>query len=261
MALGTFTPTKTAKLAAKPQGNTDAAAETREQTLEVVTRAAEGAERNVQVAIGPSEAGHPCARNIAHKLAQTPAGRDLHDPWPSVVGTAVHAWMGEAFQRENERLVKAGQSPRYLMEHRVYPDPTRQVMQRGGSGDLFDAWTGTVEDHKVLGDTQHRKYTTGYVSDQYQVQLDLYGLGFANEGWDVRSVALLVWKRPGTLRDLYVYQRPWNRANAEAAIARLRQIQLVVSAGIDPMNVKASAVGECHFCPWRPTCPEGKNAR
>lgn len=258
MTLGTFVPTQAARSAIQPRANCDHAADVRDMVLDVVNYTATNHPRNLQTAIGPSEAGSECVRHLAHKLAGTPTDRDIHDPMPSILGVAFHDWMANTFMAENERLVKAGKPPRYLVEHRVYPDPTRSVMPRGGSSDNFDTWTGTVIDWKLLGDTQHRKYVGGYVSDKYEGQMDTYGLGFANEGWDVKNVALCVFGRAKPLRELYVYSRPWNRANAERIVSRLQKVALVVGAGVSPSQLKATPGGDCHFCPWRPQCPEGK---
>src|SRR5262249_28272716 len=62
--------------------------------IQAVKYAAANAPRSLQAAPGPSELGTPCTRRLAYKTADwDPKPNSDTDPWASVQGTAVHAWM------------------------------------------------------------------------------------------------------------------------------------------------------------------------
>jgi hypothetical protein len=71
-------------------------------------------------------------------MARVPATNHVVDPWPSIVGTAIHAWMADAFTAANERY-----GLRWVAEHRVTPHPDHP-----GTADLYDALEQAVVDHK-----------------------------------------------------------------------------------------------------------------
>jgi hypothetical protein len=248
MAIAMLTPTAVAaRTTEKLSSDADAEA-LRQDVLRIFRDAANNSDRNLQRAIGPSETGHPCARNIAHKLAGTPETDSKHlDPLPSILGTAAHAWAAEALERENRRT-----PGRFIIEHRVTVAPAYlHFPPLTGSGDGFDTWTGTVLDWKWLGTTQWREYLNGYVSAQYREQTHQYGLGFANLGYDVKRVALVIIPRNKSLRDTFVWSEAWDSAVAHATVARLRQIQLVIAAGHRPNDIRATPGGGCYFCPFK----------
>ena len=61
--------------------------------------------RSLQTTIGPSDAGTECSRKLGHKLAGTPKVNTFTDPWPAIVGSAVHAWLDNAFIGDRWRIV------------------------------------------------------------------------------------------------------------------------------------------------------------
>src|SRR5690606_35141761 len=64
----------------------------------LITTTANQPSRSVQRRIGPSEVGNPCTRALAYKLHDWPETPGDRDPWASVQGTAVHAWMADLFE-------------------------------------------------------------------------------------------------------------------------------------------------------------------
>jgi hypothetical protein len=64
---------------------------------EFITNTALRAPRSLQRRIGPSEVGADCDRRLAYKLSDWPEVAADGDPIASVLGTAFHAWMEEAF--------------------------------------------------------------------------------------------------------------------------------------------------------------------
>jgi hypothetical protein len=61
------------------------------------------APRSLQVGLGPSEIGEPCARKLAQKIMHEPKTNE-GDPLPSVMGTAGHSWMEDALDLFNSHL-------------------------------------------------------------------------------------------------------------------------------------------------------------
>ncbi|MEV6526868.1 hypothetical protein AB0M43_33550 [Longispora sp. NPDC051575] len=219
----------------------------------VVRAASSGSPRSRQRRIGPSSAGHPCARRVAYELAGTEHVSAGGDPWPSIVGTAVHAWLADAFARHNRELGR----DRWLVEQRVtIADGLR------GTVDLFDTTSGTVIDHKVLGVESLREIKKNGAGPQYRTQIHLYAYGLARAGHTVERVALACYPRSGWLDGLHVWSEPYDPAVAEAALARLDglgHMARVLDLDGHPDRwaaVPADAGSSCTWCPfWRPGAP------
>src|SRR4051794_33501684 len=142
----------------------------------VFTDHAARAPRTLQQHLGPSELGVACDRQVAGKMAALPATNHVADPWPSIVGTACHAWAAEAFEADNLRQGLL----RWIAEQRVTPHP-----EHPGTADLYDALEQCVDDHKFLGESSMAKIRKGWPR-HYLVQLLLYGLGYFLMGLPVR---------------------------------------------------------------------------
>jgi LAGLIDADG DNA endonuclease family protein len=127
-------------------GNTPWAQRYSQELRDVVTRYAARLPRNVQRHLGPSELGHRCDRQLVGKMAGVSfgpgAGNMLHDPWASIVGTAIHAFLDDAFKWESRR-----NGDRWVSEARVTPDPGA-ASPHPGTADLYDKATRTLADHK-----------------------------------------------------------------------------------------------------------------
>lgn len=231
-------------------GNTPWAARYAAEIRELVRWHAEHAPRNVQSYLGPSEIGSDCDRQVIGKMAGLPATNHVSDPWPSIVGTAVHAWLADAFTAENRRLA----APRWLAEQRVTPDP-----RHPGTADLYDAYYRLVDDHKVLGESSMNKLKSRGPSRRYKVQLGLYGIGYIRLGLPVDGVVLLAYPRTGSsLEAIYAWHEPLDTPflqlltevlgdtdrrhalAAELAAGRIQFTDLTASPDDD----------ECYFCPF-----------
>lgn len=238
----------------------------KQQLTAVIKHAAANAPRSRQTAIGPSEVGQDCARRLAYKLLDWPAANPDGDPWPSIVGTATHAWLGDAFEAASSPpmataqniasaagRMAAAQPGRYLVEKRLTIAPP---LLPGGSCDLYDTWTETVIDHKVVGASSMARYKREGPRQQYRVQLHVYGFGWELAGRVPRNVALAFYPRGGLLSGLWVWSEPYDRQVALDAIARLHNIrQLAIS--LDPEAhperwalIPATADHGCTYCPW-----------
>lgn len=215
--------------------------------------------RSLQKALGPSSYGEPCCRRIAYQLLDEPTANNGGDPWPSIIGTAAHAYIADALLDANTR---AG--------HLIWLVEQRLTMRNGlqGSCDAYHVPTATVIDHKVVGTEKHRQYRLGGPSEQYRAQVHLYGYGFAQLGLPVTEVAIAFYPRAGVLSGLHVWSEPYDAKVAVGAMDRVDQI-LDVACALDlenhPENYTAiprHPSRNCLYCPWfRPgddtgrTCP------
>lgn len=234
---------------ARLEGNTPWAARYATELRQVVTTQANGSARNLQRHLGPSELGVPCDRQVVGKLAGLPVTNHVADPWPSVVGTAVHAWLADAFTAANLTLA----APRWLAEQRVEPHP-----DHSGTADLYDAMETAVVDHKCLGESSMAKIRSPKgPPTKYVIQLLLYGKGYRNLGLPVTRVALAAYPRTAaTLDGLYVWERatgPQDDALIEEVFKltdrRKALAEEVLSGALTFADIPISADDdECYFC-------------
>lgn len=217
---------------------------------QVINEHAAQAPRTLQQHLGPSELGHVCARQVAGKMAARPVTNHTTDPWPSIVGTAIHAWLAEAFSADNER-----HGLRWITESKVTPHPDHP-----GTADLYDAVTRSVVDWKNLGDSSMSKVkAAGGPPRNYVVQLLLYGRGYRNLGLPVDRVVLAALPRTrSTLDTTYIWERPYTPVDdqlleevfAQTAVRKLFA-QAIIDNRIDLMDVPATPTDDgCYFCPF-----------
>jgi hypothetical protein len=242
MPLGTFTPKPVNVHRTVAPGNNPESIALQQLIIKIVTDASNGSERSLQKAIGPSEIGHPCSRNVAFKVAGVAKQPSTLDPLPSVLGVAFHAWMERNLPRDE-----------WIPESKVYVTGALY-----GHCDAYHIPTRTVVDWKLLGRTIHTEWTQGHVSDKYRVQAHSYGQGFVNAGYPVDRIAVAVFCRAKTLQDLYVWSEEYDPAAAQRALTRLQIIRDYVTAtGASDTNraplmaVPATVGGECYFCSYK----------
>lgn len=231
---------------------------TRDAIALIVWAHADAHPRHLQEAIGPSEIGEDCERRLLYRSLGLPPVNDTSDPWPSIVGIAVHSWLAEAFRADNDRRDMAGSHYRWIVERRVF-------MTDGISGtcDLYDVDEADVIDHKVLGATSMQYIKRGEISRRYRTQVHLYGYGFERQNVAVRSVSLAAYPRGGMLSGLHMWTERYSRTYAEDAMDR--HSRLVAAATIlqldTPGNplwamIPALPTPRCGYCPFfRPGAP------
>jgi len=192
--------------------------------------------RATQKQIGPSEAGHPCPRRIAYKILDTPQVNTDSDPWASIIGTAVHAYLDDVYKTDD----------RFLTDVRVtIPE------YMSGTLDLYDRETKTVIDHKVVGKSTLDKYKKNGVTDQYKTQVNLYALGLILAGHEVDNVAVMYWSRTGGLKDALYWEAPYDEQLVEDTLRRLDAINTVVkSNGTHALSMLPAVDSHCIFCPY-----------
>lgn len=206
--------------------------------------------RSQQVALGPSEIGHPCARRIGYKYL----GHQEHvgEPnWKATVGTALHSWLEGVMDQTNLRLSGGltGQE-RFLIESDVVAG-TINGQPLGGHCDLYDRVTATVVDWKSVGPTQLKKYKSKGPGDQYRIQAHLYGRGWQNQGLPVERVAVMFLPRNGELRESYYWSETYDEQIALAALQRAEGIAITTAAlGDASLPLLGTADAFCSLCPF-----------
>lgn len=238
--------------APRPANASDEWAASYGQTLKgIVTRYAQRLPRNVQKHLGPSELGHECDRQVVAKMAGAKITNHVADPWASVMGTAGHAFVADAFDWDNTHNGYL----RWLTEARVTPDPGPDP--HPGTADLYDAFYRCVVDHKFQGDSTRAKLKSSGPPRHYLVQLLLYRRGYLHLGLPVDRIVIASWPRTkSTLNDMYVWSHVPTAADDKLvddvlAQTRFRQeVANAVTAGrFDLMDVPASPEDtECFFC-------------
>lgn len=234
-------------------GNTAWAGRYAGELRRIVERHANGSARNLQRHLGPSEIGHLCHRQVAGKLAQLPPTNHVTDPWPSIMGTAGHAWMEECLTALNTELART----RFLAEFRV--TPTLGFEGHPGTGDGYDADHQAVIDHKFLGNTSMAKLRKDGPSRHYRVQFLLYMLGFLALGLPVQRIVLLAWPRTGSSLDgMYV----WEQTVTDADFVFLRDVikpeldyrkqwaAALITGAAQLRDVPADPEDDCQWCPF-----------
>ena len=201
-----------------------------------------------------------CDRQVAGKLADLVPTNHVFDPWPSIVGTAIHTWLALAFEADNERQGLL----RWLTEFRVTPHPAHP-----GTGDLYDSLTYSVIDHKCLGETTLPKLKNHGPSRRYKVQMLLYAKGFTLLGLPVLRTVLAAWPRTkSTLDPMYVWEHPITNADERLLQEVFHQTEIrkvygnMIRAGrMQLLDVPAAPDDdECHYCPFfRPETAYGLN--
>lgn len=239
----------------EPGGKDPFSEKLRQDITEIVEWADANSARTKQLAVGPSELGHACDRYLAYRIAGWPAVNTKTDPWPAIVGTAVHAWMEQAvvsFQQELAQKQDRTASQRFITEATVWPD-------RLGPGhcDLFDTWTNTVIDYKTKSPRKVKLWQQHGPTEKEIDQVNVYGLGYVNAGHQVDRVALVCIPRSGWLDDFEVWSGPYDESGARRALTRRDTIGYKLIE-LDIMNnphrfqqVDASPErSQCMWCPF-----------
>jgi hypothetical protein len=224
-----------------------------QQIRAVVQAAGDGAARSQQRRIGPSEIGIACDRFIGYKMLDIDPVNVGRDNWLAILGTAMHAWLENAFAADNARLGVR----RWLTEKRVWLNSSLS-----GSCDLYDSWSYTVIDHKLLGTTSQKKIAKNGPPPKYRTQLHSYGYGYARAGHRVERVALACYPRNDTLRGdfggnkLLIWSEPYDEQVALDALARIAKVTetaAVLDLEHHPERwplIPATPGQDCTYCPF-----------
>jgi hypothetical protein len=240
-----------ARIPSLPSGNSPWAQQYGRELRECIERQAHRSPRNMQAHLGPSELGEVCDRQIVGKFSGQPVTNHVIDPWPSIVGVAVHAWLADALAKENN----LDGILRWVTEYRVSPHPSYP-----GTADLYDAANLCVVDWKILGPTTIAKISSANGPPRrYVVQLLLYAKGYQNLGLPVNRVVLAALPRTApSLSQMYVWEH-WLTPADDILISQvLSQTQIryqvareVMAGGIPIESVPITPTADnCQFCPF-----------
>lgn len=217
------------------------------QLTEIIRWADNNTPRSLQVSIGPSEIGDPCDRRIGYHLAEVPEINSQFDPWPAIMGTAMHGWLEDAVTK----WMATQPTREWVTEMEL---SINQFVH--GHSDLYSKQYQTVIDWKSAGPTAFKKIRDHGPSDGYVIQTHIYGYGYEKAGMPVKKVALVFLPRAGRLQDMVVWSAEYDRSIAERALSRLFEIaRKVVSLETlkyphrwEQMDSVPS--NACGFCPW-----------
>lgn len=240
-----------------PQGNTPNAARIAREAADVVRRYSDRRPRSMQKHLGPSELGVACDRQIVGKLLGEEKTNHVTDPWPSFVGTAIHAELEAAFQWDDAERFGGGNGvvSRWHTERRVHPHPDHP-----GTADLYDAHESSLLDHKALGETSAKKVKSAAGPPRkYVAQMGLYGVGYLRLGFKVDRVVLLAWPRTGSSLDgVYAWERAMDAemfqlvADVLSETKTRKVLASAVESGVITLEQvpRAPSGDECYFCPF-----------
>jgi hypothetical protein len=216
--------------------------------LKLIEDAIRNDPRTLQTRIGPSELGCACDRCLILMLAGR--GPDEDAPWMPTIGHAVHDWIEGVIVRH---LMTSG-SDRYIPEGKVAVGEIAGELITGHS-DVFDTWTGTVVDWKVIGTTTLRKVNKEGLSLTYRRQAHLYGKGWEDAGYKVTSVAVAGLPRNGFhVGAGFLHQEDYDRSIAEHALARANMFAAAIRFdGLDKVLESAPPHTGSEF-----SCPDEK---
>jgi hypothetical protein len=211
-----------------------------------------GHKRSHQRLIGPSGLGTPCPKKLAYLLAQVEGTPRPESQWRQTVGTSVHTWAEGKFNQFG---------PDWITERRVHVGDlvtTNGTTEIWGTADLFHKPSGTVVDIKVPGPQSIKDKRKDGPGQGYRVQGHLYGCGYVDLGFEVRSVVVAALPAAGEFRERLWMEEPFNPAIAEAALRRASKIlQAIEDNGLEHTLNRLPAVDDyCRRCPTaKPTTP------
>lgn len=191
--------------------------------------------RSMQAAIGMSEVGAECDRQLAYKLSDTtPVALD-GDPMPVIMGTGFHLHMEQIFGRLDPR--------RFLVE--------TKLSYRGitGTADLYDRRRRLLVDWKSTSKSKLRRIRSDGPTLRQEIQLQLYGQALKEAGEDPQRLALAFVARDGSLDDLYVWSTVPRPEVADIAITRLHDIGTRAQTEGPQVVPSAPSLG-CKYCPF-----------
>lgn len=218
--------------------------------FDLIEHGAANDERSLQKRIGPSGLGNECIHCLACDIFQIPRAENPREIWNQTVGHALHHHMQGLLLAANE----AAGRELYLPERKVYVGdlgPDRIT----GSADAYDVDEKIVVDWKFPGDKSIAWVRKGNISPTYQKQPHLYGLGYENEGFEVRGVMVLfIAITERTVRAAVAYKAKYDRQLAEDTMTRAQRLYDTVVRDGGPAQVipRLKRKPGCLSCPDYP---------
>ncbi len=213
--------------------------------------------RSLQTALGPSEIGSLCKRQLAFGVTAGELGKGSNisgDPWRSHVGVALH--------KEDERVLRwandrAGETI-WIPEARVKAND-----EHPGSCDAYHIPTQTVIDWKHPGLSMFTHYRKDGPSWKYRIQAHLYGKGYARLGFPVKNVGIMFISPASDLYHGFLWMEPYKPEIADLALNNLESIKALCKE-LDVVNhperfaqFPITPTDECKWCNWWSPVPRG----
>ena len=217
-------------------------------------------ERDKQRKVGPSELGDLCERCLAEKLLGVHKEEKTH-PLAPMIGTAFHLYLENTIGLEG-----------YLKETKVTVGTIEGYGDIRGTADGFDVSTGLVVDYKVLSKKKIKAFSSATFFDEdynpefysdsltegqlkkYYYQMQLYGLGMENAGYEVNHTSLILFPRDCTVESVMSASHElcfkYNRDAALNVLERAKQIFKWADENRDNLGELDSHPG-CYYCAFK----------
>lgn len=217
-------------------------------------------ERDKQRKVGPSELGDLCERCLAEKLLGVHK-EEKNYPLAPMIGTAFHLYLENTIGLEG-----------YLKETKVTVGTIEGYGSISGTADGFDTTTGHVIDYKVLSKKKIKAFASATFLDEsynpefysdsmtegqlkkYYYQMQLYGLGMENTGYEVNHTSLILFPRDCTIESVTMASHElcfkYNRDAALSVMERANQIFKWATENRDNIGELDSHPG-CYYCAFK----------
>jgi hypothetical protein len=169
--------------------------------------------RSTQVELGASSVGG-CRAQAWHIINQTPKINEGTESLAAILGTAIHNTVQEALQSYD----LFGED--YLLEQGF------ETPELKGHCDFYSRKDKLVVDWK----TTSLKNLPKFPSAQQKMQVQLYGYLLTKNGLEVETVALCAIPRDGRMRDIKVWQAPYDESVALEGLQWIAEIKAMESA-------------------------------
>jgi hypothetical protein len=169
-------------------------------------------DRSQQVEVGPSAIGG-CRRQVYHILKQSPKVNSDTESLASILGTFIHSGIAEAIKREDPF------GDNFIIEQEVTFGNLK------GHVDLFIKDLGMVVDWKTTKKTSLRYFP----KLQQRMQVQVYGYLLAQNGHEVKNVALVAIPRDGIMTEIRAHVEAYDEALALEGLAWLNDLRAVVA--------------------------------
>ena len=169
--------------------------------------------RSTQVELGASSVGG-CRAQAWHIINQTPKINEGTESLAAILGTAIHNTVQEALQSYD----LFGED--YLLEQGF------ETPELKGHCDFYSRKDKLVVDWK----TTSLKNLPKFPSAQQKMQVQLYGYLLTQNGLEVETVALCAIPRDGRMRDIKVWQAPYDESVAQEGLQWIAEIKAMECA-------------------------------
>ena len=227
---------------------------------DIIRELTKPSERDKQRKVGPSELGDLCERCLAEKLLGIHQ-EEKNYPLAPMIGTAFHLYLENTIGLEG-----------YLKETRVTVGTIEGYGDISGTADGFDTATGHVVDYKLLSKKKIKAFSSATFFDEdrnpefysdsltearlkrYYYQMQLYGLGMENAGYEVNHTSLILFPRDCTVESVMSASHELCfKYNREAALNVLERANQIFKWAINNWNIleELNSHPGCYYCTFK----------